>query len=228
LSPDEERALWERYRDGDSAGGETIASLYIPLARLVAGEIVRRVPVDREVLLSGALLGLAEAIARFHPDRGLKFSTFARWLIRGRVLDEIRSLDQIARSTRRRQRETDHAAEQLAHDLGHFPTSEELSAAGIEQPQIPETLSIESLPPGICRALGARHETANPFLAFDGISGLTRHEQYLLNARFILGRPNHEIARRLGVSTTTVSVRWQQLLRKLRRRIEEDREALLN
>ena len=47
---------------------------------------------DVSTLISAGMLGYAQSLKRFDPDRGVKFKTFAEHRIRGAVLDEVRKM----------------------------------------------------------------------------------------------------------------------------------------
>ncbi|MER3485126.1 MAG: hypothetical protein C4345_03265, partial [Chloroflexota bacterium] len=82
---------------------------------------------DAEDVLSYGTLGLIEAIERFDPSRGIKFETYAISRIRGAIIDGLRALDQIPRSTRQRAREIERALADLEAQLGRAPTDEEVA-----------------------------------------------------------------------------------------------------
>jgi len=47
-----------------------------------------------------ALIGLWEACQKFDQSKNLRFSTYSLWIIRGRILDDVRSTDQTSRQDR--------------------------------------------------------------------------------------------------------------------------------
>jgi RNA polymerase sigma factor (sigma-70 family) len=53
-------------------------------------------------LVQEAHMGLIDAAEKFDPDRGTKFSTYARWHIVKRVMDAIHNRNEIVRTPRRR------------------------------------------------------------------------------------------------------------------------------
>jgi RNA polymerase sigma factor (sigma-70 family) len=69
-----------------------LAEDYISLARSLARPLKRRFPRSYQELDSASLLGLVEAARDFDPARGVKFSTFARFRIRGALADVGRSM----------------------------------------------------------------------------------------------------------------------------------------
>ncbi len=76
---------------------------YMPLVERVVRRIRRRLPAHMDIddLRSAGSLGLWRAIERYDPGRGLKFSTYATWTIRGAVYDELRRVDHAPRDMRR-------------------------------------------------------------------------------------------------------------------------------
>lgn len=79
-----------------------------------------------EDFLHVGILGLSEAIERFEPDRGIKFETFAMPRVRGTVLDEMRRLDWLSRTARKKVHELVSAADQLRSETGREVTPEEI------------------------------------------------------------------------------------------------------
>jgi RNA polymerase sigma factor for flagellar operon FliA len=96
----------------------------------VAGRLAMGFPKSVEVhdLVNTGVIGLIEAFANFDPTRGIKFETYAVPRIRGAILDELRSLDWVPRSTRAKSRELDRAGLQLEAKLGRKPSHRELAA----------------------------------------------------------------------------------------------------
>jgi RNA polymerase sigma factor for flagellar operon FliA len=102
---------------------------YLPLVRNVAGRLAMGFPKSVEVtdLVNTGVIGLIEAFANFDPTRGIKFETYAVPRIRGAILDELRSLDWVPRSTRAKSRELDRASTALECKLGRKPSHHELA-----------------------------------------------------------------------------------------------------
>src|SRR5207249_4140460 len=74
--------------------------------------------VDHEDLYSAGVLGLLDAHAKFDPRKGVKFETYAVWRIKGAVLDQLRALDWVSRSLRRKARNLDGVTRKLDQKLG--------------------------------------------------------------------------------------------------------------
>jgi len=101
---------------------------YIPLVHFVLGRlgISREYGPDYEDLVSYGLLGLIDAVDRYDPEYGTKFSTYATLRIRGQVLDFLRKRDWLSRSARQRARAFQEATHALFSRLQRMPTDEEL------------------------------------------------------------------------------------------------------
>ncbi len=101
---------------------------HVGLVKYIVGRVAVRLPesVDREDLESAGLVGLIKAADRYEPGRGVKFSTYASSVIRGEVMELLRSRDWAPRSVRRRYRELEQAVGELQRQLGRQPTDEEI------------------------------------------------------------------------------------------------------
>jgi RNA polymerase sigma factor for flagellar operon FliA len=111
-----EAELWSRYKqDREPEIRSELILRYYPLARRVAASVWKTTPsqVDLEDLVSYAVSGLIRAIDHFNPDKGVNFTTYAPVTIRGGIIDEIRSLDWVPRSLRRKQRDIARARAEL-------------------------------------------------------------------------------------------------------------------
>ena len=121
---------WSRYRKHrtDETRRHLLAK-YIPLVRNVATRMAMGFPrsVELSDLISTGVIGLIEAFSNFDPERGVKFETYAVPRIRGAILDELRALDWVPRSTRAKSREIERAYNVLENDLGRPPEKTELA-----------------------------------------------------------------------------------------------------
>ena len=121
---------WKDYRTtGDPEIRKRLLSYYLPLVKNVAGRLAMGFPKTVELadLVNTGVIGLIEAFANFDPNRGIKFETYAVPRIRGAILDELRSLDWVPRSTRAKSRELDRAVQELERRTGRKPSHRELA-----------------------------------------------------------------------------------------------------
>jgi RNA polymerase sigma factor for flagellar operon FliA len=134
-----EMTIWQAFSAGDVTAREALLAEHISLVHHVARQIHRRVSSDVELdeLVSAGTMGLIEALERFEPTRGLAFSTFAVPRVRGAILDELRRIDHVPSSMRRRTRTLSTARESLRHELGREPVAEEVAELlGLDLPTL--------------------------------------------------------------------------------------------
>lgn len=119
--------LYHKYKSPELR--KQLLNKYIPLVRNVATRMAMGFPrsVELSDLINTGMIGLIEAFKNFDPDRNVKFETYAVPRIRGAILDELRALDWVPRSTRAKSREIDRALTTLENDLGRSPKKFELA-----------------------------------------------------------------------------------------------------
>jgi RNA polymerase sigma factor FliA len=123
-------ATWTRFRQTNDEQMRTkLLADYLPLVKNVAGRLAVGFPKSVEIndLVNTGVIGLIEAFNNFDPERGVKFETFAVPRIRGAILDELRALDWVPRSTRAKARSMDKATTKLENELGRGPSETELA-----------------------------------------------------------------------------------------------------
>lgn len=83
---------------------DQIINDYSPLIKSIAFHFAARLPASVELddLVSVATIGLMDAIEKYDPMQNTSFKNYATYRIRGSILDELRSLDSISRSTRKK------------------------------------------------------------------------------------------------------------------------------
>jgi RNA polymerase sigma factor FliA len=102
---------------------------YLGLVSFVASRLAIGLPnwIDKRDLISAGVIGLIDAVNNFDPAKGVKFESYATTRIRGAMIDELRSLDWIPRSTRMKSKEIESAIAALIGKLGRFPSEEEIA-----------------------------------------------------------------------------------------------------
>jgi RNA polymerase sigma factor for flagellar operon FliA len=102
---------------------------FAPLVRHVVERVAASLPrnVDHEDLYSAGVLGLLDAHAKFDTRKGVKFETYAVWRIKGAVLDQLRALDWVSRSMRRKARTLDGITRKLDQRLGRAASEDEVA-----------------------------------------------------------------------------------------------------
>lgn len=82
------------------------------LVKAIAGDIHRKLPRSAEFddLYQNGVIGLIEALNKYNPERGVPFLSFARFRIRGAILDGLRRADILTRPQRREVKRVQDAA----------------------------------------------------------------------------------------------------------------------
>ncbi|MCR4739653.1 MAG: FliA/WhiG family RNA polymerase sigma factor [Lachnospiraceae bacterium] len=122
--------LWDSYlKSPTSETREKIILEYAPLVKIVAGRLAMYLGynVEYEDLVSYGIFGLIDAIDRFDAGKDVKFETYASLRIRGSILDQIRKMDWIPRTVRKRQRDIQTAIKNIEARTGRAATDEDIA-----------------------------------------------------------------------------------------------------
>jgi RNA polymerase sigma factor for flagellar operon FliA len=82
---------------------------------------------DREDLYNVGIIGLMEALDKFDQNRNVQFETYARFRIRGAILDELRARDWVPRSVRHKDSQLEEAFAAMKKTLGRRPEESEVA-----------------------------------------------------------------------------------------------------
>lgn len=101
----------------------------LPNVYYIASRIRERLPqhVEMEDLVNAGVIGLIEACRNYDSTKNAGFSTFAKFRIRGAILDSLRKLDWGSRTLRKKGRAINNAIATLASTLGRQPSQEEVA-----------------------------------------------------------------------------------------------------
>jgi RNA polymerase sigma factor FliA len=108
---------------------ERILMEQLPQVRYIARRIHERLPrhVPFEDLVHAGVLGLIDALGKFDLSKHVQFSSYAKFRIRGAILDSLRELDWSPRELRRKGRLVDSTYFELSGKLGRAPTENEIA-----------------------------------------------------------------------------------------------------
>lgn len=233
----------------DAAERERLLLEHLPEVRYIARRIHERLPAQvlLEDLVQAGVMGLIDALHRYDPSRHAQLGTYARFRIRGAILDSLRALDWSPRDLRRRGRELKQAQQSLAERLGREPTAPEVCAAlGLELEAYHRlTAALHALESDTGPADGespsaldtAASPDPDPFtqcLAGEDKARLTRaiaelpeRDQQLLSLYYFEELTMKEVGAVLGIGESRVSQIHTALLAKLRARLSAGRASQL-
>jgi len=126
---------------------EDLVHKNLKLVNIIVGRLAISLPswIDKRDLISAGVIGLIDAAKNFDQSKGVKFDTYASTRIRGAIIDELRSLDWIPRSTRDKSKEVEKAVTELVGKLGRFPNDTEIAEKlGWDMGQYHKTIDIIS------------------------------------------------------------------------------------
>jgi RNA polymerase sigma factor for flagellar operon FliA len=137
---------------------------HLPLVKVVATGIRRKLPahVDLDDLVQAGAVGLLDAARKYDTGKKVLFETYAKYRIRGAILDSLRKADWASRGLRKQQKEIEAVTRALAAEFGRTPTDVEVAARlGIDLKRLRKLLSH-------LRALGAEHQKGATEVAIRG------------------------------------------------------------
>lgn len=187
-------------------------------------------------------IGLLKAIDRFEVERGLKFSTYAVPLIMGEIRRYLRD-DQpirVARSLRELGMKVEQTRSRLMQSLGRDPTAQEIAQVlhvdvaeitealeavrpmaslnqAIETPNGSETHLVDNVSDNV-----GESEWLDRLALSQAFQHLDERERYILRTRFVEGRTQMEVAKRLKVSQVQVSRLERRALDRIKMALTEE------
>jgi len=144
---------------------EAAVNANLGLVRFIAARIASSLPVHVELqdLVQTGTLGLIDAVRRYDPSKGIPFPAYARYRIRGSILDSLRALDWATRNQRKQRKAMSIAASQ-------------------EGPPEPDTRKLRFFSLGPVASLSTRQETQDDLPAPDVACGENLHTDKLYEA----------------------------------------------
>ena len=145
LTPSEAEGLWRAWKiGGDQKSRDRLVLAYMPMVKYLAAKRARELPTYRELddLVSCGLIAIIEAVDRFDPAKGATFEQYAWIRVTGAIIDELRRLDPVTRSSRTLARSIDRAREAWFARNGSHPSEDDLAEMlHIEVSTLRETLA---------------------------------------------------------------------------------------
>ena len=138
-------SLWIDYsKTKDKEIKKKLIGNYVELVRIIAGRMYNfyGTKVEYDDLIGYGVLGLIDSIDKFDITKDIKFETYAQIRIKGAIIDNIRKLDWIPRSLRKKSKDIQIAISTLENRLGRSPSNAEIAEEmGIEEENLDLILS---------------------------------------------------------------------------------------
>lgn len=111
------------------ADRERLILAHLPLVKKIAAQVIQRLPanVNQDDLVQAGLLGLFDAITKYDLGKKVQFGFYAKYRIKGAMIDSLRRLDWGSRDVRKRHRRLEAAAHDLSAKFHRRPTMTELA-----------------------------------------------------------------------------------------------------
>jgi RNA polymerase sigma factor FliA len=220
----------------------------LPQVRYLARRIHERLPrhVLFEDLVHAGVVGLIDAFNKFDHSKHVQFGSYAKFRIRGAILDSLREMDWGPRELRRKARKVEEAHRKLSLELSRAPTENEVATElGMTLQELQHLLGeLDSLEVGslriespwdgkeedLCDYLPSAPEDAPFFrcqrsemkaLLARVIAELPEKEQQVLALYYFEELTMKEVGTVLGIGESRVSQIHSLAVVRLRSRLEE-------
>lgn len=122
---------YEQMSEPATIDSEQLLLEQLPQVKYIARRIHERLPqhVPFDDLLHAGIVGLIDAMQKYDASKNVRFASYAKFRIRGAILDSLRDMDWSPRDLRRKARRLESTMQKLQTDLGRSATEPELAQA---------------------------------------------------------------------------------------------------
>ncbi len=222
---------------------EDIIIQHLPMIKRIVDQTnLKHTEYDKEDMIQIGVLGLIEAFKRFDSEKGVPFQHYAKWRVKGSIIDELRKNGRVSRDKMNKIKLYYQASTDLQQQLLREPTQDEVcSALSISRQELYEIeesihqLSLYSLEDVLFAGQDGEFELKDVIEDKDAqlpdekileeeskerlakaIERLTEREQLVLSLYYKEELTLKEIAGILGVTLSRVSQIHGKILTRLR------------
>ncbi|MBX3383194.1 MAG: sigma-70 family RNA polymerase sigma factor [Phycisphaeraceae bacterium] len=212
-----------------------------PYVRALARNIAKHLPAhaDFEELVAFGQLGLVEAARQFDPTRGVSFTTFAHYRIRGAIFDGLRKMTWLPPAARRQVHEHSVLNDALEHDADKLSASDDPRYLARQFSEAVERLGAVYLMSSIVDDDSTREGPADSGAApttesegreirgrlRDAIDSLPPDDAALVRMLYLEQKSMSEVGAILNKNKSTICRRHAEAIAKLRQCMGEDAPA---
>ena len=231
----------------DDAQFDRLVEEQLPQVRFIARRIHERLPqhVSFEDLVHAGVLGLLDAARKFDQSKNVQFKSYAKFRIRGAILDSLRELDWSPRDLRRKARQIEEASARVGTRVGRAATEAEIAAElDMDLDELQRTMGelsgldlgslVDSTPEGgeadLCEYLPGDPEQSPYYLCLrsemkdmltQAVSELDEKEKQVLSLYYFEELTMREVGAVLGIGESRVSQIHSLALVRLRARLQD-------
>jgi RNA polymerase sigma factor for flagellar operon FliA len=208
---------------------DSFVDQHLSLIKAIAISIHRKLPrhVELDDLVQAGAVGLLDARAKYKPEKNVPFALYAKFRIRGAILDSLRQLDALSRDARRKQKLQTRVLEQASciggdNSMTEMPCpatpmsylvartdTHTTGYAGALDRAIDPQAPADSSPEEICR----RRELRGLLLGVRGL--LPPRYQQLISLYYDAGLTMKQVATAMGVNESRISQMHQVALQRM-------------
>lgn len=152
LSRDEEKALADRIKQGDTAAVNELVTANLKFVAQVAKQY-QGMGISLEDLIAFGNLGLFEAASRFKSNKGVKFISFAVWYIRAELQKALNDHARTVRIPSHRTATEEYSIKSIHDPIGEEEDSESFADRFLEADNGKSFVELEDLKTDINRAI---------------------------------------------------------------------------
>jgi len=235
----------EEIRGIDPSEREELIKRHAPMIHAIAARIHSKLPgsVELNDLVNAGVIGFMDALNKYDPERKIEFKTYAEYRIRGAILDELRSVDWMPRSVKKKIQALERAFHFLEQKFGRSVDDAEVAAflnldmeayySLLTEARGVSLLSLADLGSELETPDSALRADQNPYLHFrlkeikdivaEAIDELPEKERLVVTLYYYEELNMKEIAEVLGLTESRISQLHTKAVIRLRKKLKQSK-----